>query len=446
MNTPESPRTDQISILVVDDHPNTAATLARALAQLGPGVDVTSATSGRDALEKVRSKGVDILFTDMIMPEMTGLELIEKMKNHPGGRPSYNYLVTAYDVPGLKVSAQRLKVNEVIVKPVRPERIRQIATQAMQEMNLAIPPQKKVVETAKMFKILVADDAPDNVTLLQRYLKAEGYDQIIAQDGQEALEKVRSEFPDLVMLDVNMPIKDGFNVLQEIRKDPALAHIPVIILTAARLEPADVQSGLNLGADDYITKPFDRYELMARIRSKLRVKEAEDVIRQRNKQLDLLPEIGMVLNANLSLPELIDSILRQTVANLGAMLGHFILKSGEVSSREKQITTVGGPGPQIQLPPLDDFLDHIGRTRQGLIIDDTSRDLRWSKTADSIPCSAILVPMFGRDELLGALLLIHNQAGHFNLDHQRLLQAIANQTAIAVQNIQLYEQIKSLSK
>ncbi len=87
MTTPETPQKDQVRILVVDDHPNTAATLARALTQLGPVVDVISATSGHDALEKVKTVGVDILFTDMIMPEMTGLELIEKMQKHPAGRP-----------------------------------------------------------------------------------------------------------------------------------------------------------------------------------------------------------------------------------------------------------------------------------------------------------------------------------------------------------------------
>ncbi|MCU0581912.1 MAG: response regulator, partial [Syntrophales bacterium] len=68
MTTPEAPQKDQVRILVVDDHPNTAATLARALTQLGPIVDVISATSGHDALEKVKTIGVDILFTDMIMP------------------------------------------------------------------------------------------------------------------------------------------------------------------------------------------------------------------------------------------------------------------------------------------------------------------------------------------------------------------------------------------
>lgn len=137
MNTPVANPQELVRILVVDDHPNTATTLARALAQIGPTVDVVSAVSGTDALEKVKNVGVDILFTDMIMPEMTGLELIEKMQNHPGGKPAYAYLITAYDVPGLKVTAQRLKVNDVIIKPVRPEKICQIATHAIDEMKHA---------------------------------------------------------------------------------------------------------------------------------------------------------------------------------------------------------------------------------------------------------------------------------------------------------------------
>jgi nitrogen fixation/metabolism regulation signal transduction histidine kinase len=77
-----------------------------------------------------------------------------------------------------------------------------------------------------------------------------------------------------------MPNKDGFTVLEEIRADSVIRHIPVIILTAVRLSSIEVQFGLNLGADDYITKPFDRRELLARIRTKLRAKEAEDGIRQ----------------------------------------------------------------------------------------------------------------------------------------------------------------------
>ena len=135
----------------------------------------------------------------------------------------------------------------------------------------------------------------------------------------ETLDKVRDELPDLVLLDVNMPKKDGFTVLGEIRADPAVAHIPVIILTAARLNPSDVQSGFNLGADDYVTKPFDRHELMARIRTKLRVKEAEDVIRRRNRELNLLPEIGKELSARTDIK---DSCQRIAQAHRGNTWSH----------------------------------------------------------------------------------------------------------------------------
>src|SRR5687767_15173691 len=331
MNTQKSNPIDQVRILVVDDHPNTATTLARSLAQLGPRVNVMSAASGREALEKVKTSGVDILITDMIMPEMTGLELIEKMQNHPGGRPAFTYLVTAYDVPGLKVTAHRLNVNEVIVKPVRPERICQIETQAMEEMKHLSRPLKKVVDRKKKFNVLCADDRPNNITLLIRYLEDEGYESGIARDGVEALDKVHDELPDLVLLDINMPNKGGFTVLEEICSDPAIEHIPVIILTAARLDPADIQSGLNLGADDYVTKPFDRHELMARIRTKLRVKEAEDVIRRRNRELSLLPEIGKELSARLDIKDLASVLLKRTVETLGANQGGMIM----LDAREK---------------------------------------------------------------------------------------------------------------
>lgn len=276
---PLAPRGVPVRILVVDDHLGTATTLARAISQLGPGVDVIPATSGQEALERVKHDAADILITDMIMPEMTGLQLLERLQNHPAGRPTFSFLITAYDVPGLKLAAHRLHVTEVFTKPVNPERICQVVVQTVEKITDARPASKEVV-SKKQFTILIADDQPDNLILLTRYLEGEGYHYIEAKDGTEALDKIRKQLPDLVLLDVNMPNKDGFAVLEEIRTDPATRNIPVIILTAARLDPVQVQFGLNLGADDYVTKPFDRRELLARIRTKLRAREAEDGIRQ----------------------------------------------------------------------------------------------------------------------------------------------------------------------
>jgi signal transduction histidine kinase/DNA-binding response OmpR family regulator len=430
-----SASTARVKILVVDDHPNTATTLARALSQASPNVDVFSATSGKQALEIIRDGAADILITDMIMPEMTGLELIEHLNNHPSGRPAFCFLITAYDVPGLTVSARRLKVKEVIVKPISPERICMIVARAIEELNQPIPSYREAL-SKQSFNLLIADDQPENLTLLSRYLGNEGYGLIKAKDGLETLEKVRSELPDLVLLDVNMPHKDGFAVLQEIRSDPATQHIPVIILTAARLDPIDIQSGLNMGADDYVTKPFDRRELLARIHTKLRVKQAEDTIRRRNRELNLLPEIGKELSARLDIQELADILLKRTVETFGAMWGHVTLLTANGTFQKTH--HLGLQTSEFALPP--GLLELVRETRQGHIINDAQNDSRWKAPNDETR-SAVIVPMLGRYNLLGMLVLTHEQTDYFNLEHLLLLQAITSQASIGAENAQLYNTI-----
>ncbi len=430
-------------ILVVDDHPNTANMLARAISQLGPRVVVLSATSGPEALEKAAEGAVDVLITDMIMPGMTGLELIEKMEKHPGGRPAFTYLITAYDVPGLKETARRLKVNEIIIKPIRPERICQIVNNALESMG-HIPAPAAAVEV-QPFKILIADDMPDNVTLLSRYMKSEGYSYIIASDGIDVLEKTRAEMPDLILLDVNMPKKDGFTVLTEMRADPAIEHIPVIIFTAARLHPNDIQVGLNLGADDYITKPFDRRELFARIRAKLRTKAFEDVIRRNNRQLSMLPEIGKELSARLDINELTNVVLRRTVETLGAIMGHIVvLDSRHPLQKTYHVST--SSSTQTESPILDAFMNEINEARESLILDDVQNEPRWQSIPNDPTRSAVIVPMFSRQNLLGILVLTHEQTQYFKLEHLLLLQAIASQAAIAIENALLYEDMDKQQK
>ncbi|MCC7116959.1 MAG: response regulator [Anaerolineales bacterium] len=440
MTTPSN--THPVRILVVDDHPNTAAMLARALSQLGPGVQVTSASNGGDALAKVKDNGVDILITDMIMPEMTGLELIEKLQSHPAGRPSFSYLITAYDVPGLKVTAHRLKVNEVIIKPVRPERICEIATQAIEEMKHTTRPPKLNLRPHKKFNVLVADDQPDNITLLGRYLEFEGYNVLTAADGVEALKVIQDRQPDLVLLDINMPHKDGFVVLEEIRANPFTEHIPVIILTAARLDPADMQSGFNLGADDYVTKPFDRHELMARIRTKLRVKEAEDAIRRRNRELSILPEIGKELSGRTEISPIAETVLKRTCETMGAIDGVMFLTNPQAEIIEQFKAPLNKS--EISPEPIEFAKNLIGRiqdTRQGVIIKNMLNDPYWVKRQNEAGRSAMVAPLFGRHAMLGLLVLIHEQENYFTLEQLLLLQAIASQAAIAIENIRLYQSV-----
>src|SRR5690606_30831751 len=115
-------------------------------------------------------------------------------------------------------------------------------------------------------KILVADDEQNIIKLLRLYLRNEGYDVAVAYDGREALDRFRAENPDLVLLDLMMPELGGFEVCTEIRRS---SDVPVIMLTA-RSDDVDKIVGLEMGADDYITKPFNPREVVARVKANLR--------------------------------------------------------------------------------------------------------------------------------------------------------------------------------
>ncbi len=117
-----------------------------------------------------------------------------------------------------------------------------------------------------MKKILIVEDEPKIVELVHRYLERDGYQVSVAETGQEALEAVSRQRPDLVLLDLNLPDMDGLDVCRTVRRTSA---IPIIMLTA-RDEDMDKLVGLELGADDYITKPFSPREVVARVRAVLR--------------------------------------------------------------------------------------------------------------------------------------------------------------------------------
>ena len=119
-------------------------------------------------------------------------------------------------------------------------------------------------------KILLAEDEPHIARLVVFKLEREGYEVIWAKDGGEALESIKKDIPDLVLLDVMMPVMDGFDVLKKIKEDERLWKIPVIMLTA-KGQIKDVEKGFDLGSDDYVVKPFRPDELVARIKSKLKL-------------------------------------------------------------------------------------------------------------------------------------------------------------------------------
>lgn len=128
-----------------------------------------------------------------------------------------------------------------------------------------------------MKRILVIDDLPENVFMLQDRLENEGYEVLTANDGKTGLEKARELLPDLILLDVMMPEISGIEVCKVIVTEPATANIPVILVTA-KADSEDIKDGLEAGAFDYIKKPFNRIELMARVRSALKLSDAHKML------------------------------------------------------------------------------------------------------------------------------------------------------------------------
>lgn len=120
-------------------------------------------------------------------------------------------------------------------------------------------------------RILVVDDLEDNISLLQAILKEEGYEVDTAQNGKSALAKVEAFPPDLVLMDAMMPGMDGYEVTRRIRQNQKLPFIPILMITAH--EAANIPQGLDLGANDFIRKPIDYDELMARVKASLRLKD-----------------------------------------------------------------------------------------------------------------------------------------------------------------------------
>jgi len=143
--------------------------------------------------------------------------------------------------------------------------------------------------------ILVADDSMVVRAVLRRQLETDGHTVVEAVNGAEAIDACREYHPDVILLDVEMPVLDGHATLERLKADPQLKDIPVVFLTG-RVDTADVVNGLRLGAHDYLRKPFEANELMARVSAALRTKWLQDELRARNAELDRVSRIDMLTN------------------------------------------------------------------------------------------------------------------------------------------------------
>jgi len=206
-----------------------------------------------------------------------------------------------------------------------------------------------------MPKILVVDDEPDAIELIKFNLKAAGYDVSTAADGDEALKKARSVLPDLIILDVMLPEVDGLEVCKILRRDSQASAIPIIMLTAKAAE-IDRVLGLELGADDYVTKPFSPRELVLRVKRLLRTGAAEDKKEDEINLKDL--KVDVPRHQALVKGKVID--LTATEFRLLTVLAQ---RRGRVQSREKLLQDVWAYDNFIDTRTVD---THMRRLREKL--------------------------------------------------------------------------------
>lgn len=294
--------------------------------------------------------------------------------------------------------------------------------------------------------VLVADDEKEARMLLRRILEREEFRVEEAQDGQVTVEKAQELHPDLILMDIQMPNIDGFEAVQMLRDDPRTARIPIIVVTAAAREPADVARGLGLGADDYLRKPYNTSELIARARSNIRARHLEERLQHRTEELEALIRIGGELNQELELDEVADRILAATLRQFpvdGAILA--------LVNQAHAPTLTRCHGVDIQ--DMDRiFVRHtlpgyVLSSGEAAVVNSIDDDKRIKTIFDGASfLTGIAAPLKHRGEILGVLALADNTIGRFSGSDFRVLRSIAEQAALAIRNAQLYTELSGYAQ
>lgn len=212
-----------------------------------------------------------------------------------------------------------------------------------------------------MKRILVIDDLPENVFMLQDRLEHEGYEVITAYNGSTGIEKALSELPDLILLDVMMPDITGIEVCRRLVNDPVTKDIPIILVTA-KSGAEDTKEGLEAGAFDYIKKPFNRVELLARVKSALKLSEAHKLLLEAEKRDTFM---ATVVTANhkikqpLTLLSLSSTAIKRELEKDEISKEMILKRINYIDIAIKEITEVLNQLNEIKTPVLSKYTSNI---------------------------------------------------------------------------------------
>lgn len=212
-----------------------------------------------------------------------------------------------------------------------------------------------------MKKILVIDDLPENVFMLQDRLEHEGFEVLTAYDGYTGIDKAKSELPDLILLDIMMPDITGLEVCKILVNEPTTKEIPIILVTA-KSGAEDTKEGLEAGAFDYIKKPFNRIELLARVKSALKLSEAHKLLllsEKRDTYLATVVTANHKIKQPLTLLSLSSAAIKRELGKEEISKEGIIKRVKYIDLAVKEITDVLNQLNTIKDPVLADYTANI---------------------------------------------------------------------------------------
>jgi len=296
-------------------------------------------------------------------------------------------------------------------------------------------------------RLLIADNDPISRAALDSRLREAGFSHIhAAQNGQEALDAFEQAIPDLIVLDVTLPDVDGFQITRRIRDDYPDLYIP-IILVSGLLEPQERAHGIQVGANDFMNKPFDGDELVARVKSLLNHKQAVDQLENERARIAILYEISQAFNL-LDYERIISKIVSLTTELTGAAKTILVPLDENGRFRQKFVARRGeDTHTASQIDPQALTLGLLGwviQHAQPALINDVSHDNRWAQLEDDpdIAGSVIGAPLMRADQAIGALLVISPETNAFSPEQLELLAAISSHAVIALENARLFEEAR----
>jgi two-component system cell cycle response regulator len=274
-------------ILVVDDDENIINFFQAVLEEQGH--TVATAGNGIEAIKKVKEFHPEVILLDVIMPQMDGYEVTEELKGDPETSNISIILVTGMDTLDDKVRGLESGADDFITKPFNFDelvaRVRSLVKLKRLQDRLANLQKEckddfllKQKKSLSLNMVLIVEDDERISKIMSNVLGTGGYLTYIVNDGLAAVEFLKDNTPDLIILDLMLPGLDGLEVLKRVRESPLTMEVPVIVVTAIDDFKTKIK-GLYIGADDYLVKPVKSLELLARVKANLRKYQANKLIR-----------------------------------------------------------------------------------------------------------------------------------------------------------------------